>query len=433
MVGQFGLDMIGSTTIPSQASFNLPSGANAAQLAAACAQQTGLNLGAFVGCTGQQIILPQRQQAILDCAVSNSTTQAFGECAATQTGIRLSEDQRVLANCAMKSNGQAQSFVSCAGNAYANRALGPVENAVLACAAAPGVTSQSFVTCAAPQFLKGQERAVLDCAIGASDINSFATCAAPNASIKMSDDQRILARCGLSSNGNENSFFACAGTAFAGKALGPNERAVLSCAANANGDNGAFAGCAANTLLAGKLSREQEVAVRCAVESGGDPSQFGGCAAANMFGLQLNPEQQVAVQCIVGTGGTPPAAAGCIASRLTLRELTKCFSDGVGGRGCFGDSNDLVGKNGFVRRTLGQIAGGPNSVINNPNQIWGGDNSFVRNPGQIWGGPNSFVRNPGQIFGGPNSVFNNPGQLLPRPKPLQVGSIGGKRICLPWC
>ncbi|MDQ2762521.1 MAG: hypothetical protein M3Y22_03235 [Pseudomonadota bacterium] len=425
--------MIGSGAIPTQASFNLPPVANAAQLAAACAQQTGLSLGSFVGCTGHQIILPERQQSLLDCAASNSTTQAFGECAAKQTGIQLSDDQRVLANCAMQSKGQSQSFVGCAGNTYANREFGPVENAVLACAAAPAATSQSFATCAAPQFLKGEERAVLDCAVSAADVTSFATCAAPNASIKMSDDQRILARCALSSDGDANNFFGCAGTAFAGKALGPKERAVLGCAVNANGNNGAFAGCAANKLLAGKLSREQEVAVRCAVESGGDPSQFGGCAAANMFSLQLNPEQQVAVQCVVGTGGNPPAAAGCIASRLTLRELTKCISDGVGGHGCFGDSNDLVGKNGFVRRTLGQIAGGPNSVINNPGQIWGGDNSFVRNPGQIWGGPNSFVQNPSQIFGGSNSVFNNPGQLLPKPKPQQVGSIGGKRICLPWC
>jgi len=194
-----------------------------------------------------------------------------------------------------------------------------------------------------------------------------------------------------------------------------------------------FAGCAANRLLGGNLSKEQQIALRCAVESGADVAQFGGCAAANMFSLQLNPEQQIAVQCVVGTGGQPYAAAGCIASRLTLRELTKCLSDGIGGSGCFGDSNDLVGRNGFVGRTLGQIAGGPNSVFNKPDQIWGGDNSFVRNPGQIWGGPNSFVRNPGKIFGGPNSVFNNPGQLLPTPKPVQVGSIGGKRICLPWC
>jgi len=114
----------------------------------------------------------------------------------------------------------------------------------------------------------------------------------------------------------------------------------------------------------------------------------------------------------------------------TIRELTKCMTDGVGGDGCFGDSNDLVGKNGWTARTLGQLQGGPNSFARNPSQIWGGDNSFVRNPSQIWGGTNSFVRNPGQIWGGPNSVFNHPQQLAPQPLTLNVG---GKRFCLPWC
>lgn len=39
-----------------------------------------------------------------------------------------------------------------------------------------------------------------------------------------------------------------------------------------------------------------------------------------------------------------------------------------------------------------EIAGGPNSVINNPGQILGGSNSVINNPGQILGGPNSSVR-----------------------------------------
>lgn len=433
LVGQLGLDRIGSGQIPPQASFGLPAVSNAGQLAAECAKRTGLDLGAFAGCTGRQVILPERQQALLDCAVSGSTTQDFAECAARESGIRLPDNQRVLADCAMRSKGEASAFADCAGGAFADRALTEDERAVLACAASPGVTSASFVACAAPRFLPGEQRAVLDCAISSSDATSFAECAAPNAGIKMSDDQRILARCALSSNGDTESFASCAGPAFLQQNLGPEEQAVLACAANAGGESSKFAACAANKLLGSNLSREQQVALRCAAESGGDIGAFGGCAAASMFNMQLNPEQQIAVQCVVGTGGNPPAAAGCMASRLTLRELTKCLTDGVGGKGCFGDTNDLVGRDGFVRRTLDQIAGGPNSVINNPDQIWGGDNSFVRNPDQIFGGSNSFVHNPGQIFGGPNSVFNNPGQLLPQPKPFQVGSIGGKRICLPWC
>lgn len=90
--------------------------------------------------------------------------------------------------------------------------------------------------------------------------------------------------------------------------------------------------------------------------------------------MNLNPEQQITVQCVVSTGGQPYAAAGCIATRLIALELVKCATEGFGGDGCFGDSNDLVGKDGWVGRTIGQVAGGPNSVINDPDQIWGGSN-----------------------------------------------------------
>ena len=447
LVGQLGLDQIGSGAVRPQSSFGLQQISDPARLAAECARQTGLDLAAFSGCAGQKIILPQRQQAILDCAVNNKTTEGFARCAAPETGMRLSDDQMTLANCAVQARGEAASFAQCAGARFANRALGQHEKAVLDCATHSDVTAASFATCAAPQFLKGEQQAVLNCAVSSANASSFAACAVANPSIKMSDEQRIVAKCALGSNGEASNFLSCAGSTFAGRALGDNERAVIGCAANAQGDSSKFASCAANRLIGGNLSKEQQIALRCAVESRGDVSTFGGCAAANMFNLQLNPEQQIAVQCVVSTGGQPYAAVGCIASRLTLRELTKCLSDGIGGSGCFGDSNDLVGRNGFVGRTLGQIAGGPNSVFNrpdqilggensfvrNPSQIWGGDNSFVRNPGQIWGGQNSFVRNPSEVFGGPNSVFNNPGQLLPTPKPLQVGNVGGKRICLPWC
>lgn len=433
LVGQIGLDRIGGNTIPPRSTFGLPSISDPRQLARRCAQRTGLDIGAFASCTGQQVTLPTRDQDMLTCAVSNRTTEGFAACAAKATGLRLSDDQRILANCAMRTKGDASAFASCAGGTFGGRALTPDQQAVVACAAKPGATAETFVSCAAPRFLNGQQKAVLDCAAKETDAASFALCAAPNAGVKMSDDQRILAKCALSSKGDTSAFAACAGSSFMQRGLGPKEQAVIACAAGANGDRSAFAGCAADKLLGGNLSQEQQVALRCAAESGGDPASFGGCAAANMFSLQLNPEQQIAVQCVVSTGGQPYAAAGCMASRLTLRELTKCMTDGFGGDGCFGDNNDLVGRNGFVGRTLGEIAGGPHSVINDPGQIWGGDNSFVRNPGQVFGGPNSFIRNPRQVFGGSNSVFNNSGQLLPQPKPVQLGSIGGKRICLPWC
>lgn len=324
--------------VPSQSSFGLPPGLKVQDLAIACAQRARLDVAAFAGCSGQQVILPKNQQAVLDCAVNNRDAKSFAECAAPNLGMKLSADQKTLASCAMKASG------------------------------------------------------------------------------------------------DEDEFFSCAGSQWAGRNLNADQKAVLSCAKDAD-DATHFATCAGTKLLGNHATKEQKVALRCAAESDGDVTNVAVCIGANMVSLQLNPEQQIAVQCVVSTGGQPYAAAGCMASRLTARELTKCFTSGFGGSdGCFGDNNDLVGKNGWTARTMGQIAGGPNSVVNNPGQIWGGDNSFVRNPAQIWGGPNSFVRNPSQIWGGSNSIFNNPGQLLPQAPPaLQLGTVGGKRICLPWC
>ena len=198
LVGQLGLDTIGSASIPSQASFGLPAVSDAAKLASQCARRTGLDLGAFVGCTGQQVILPERQQALLDCAVTKAAPQAFAECAARESGIRLSDDQRLLASCAVTSKGDVSAFASCRGAAFANRALTGNEKAVLACAAASSASAESFVSCAAPHFLAGQQKEVLDCAVSSSDAVSFAACAAPSAGIKMSNDQRIVAKCALS-------------------------------------------------------------------------------------------------------------------------------------------------------------------------------------------------------------------------------------------
>jgi hypothetical protein len=296
-------------------------GGSAQQIALACAQHAGTDVGLFAACAGQNVILPQNQEAVLDCAVSNSTAQEFASCAAPHFGIQLSNNQRIVADCAMQSQG------------------------------------------------------------------------------------------------DRNDFLRCAGARFANQSLTPEQQAVLNCASNANGSASDFASCAASRIIGPRLSREQRIAVQCAAESQGDYGTFASCAGANLFNLNLNPEQQIAVQCVVQTGGQPYAAAGCMATRLTARELEKCFTAGIGGSGCFGDDNDLVGRNGWAARTMAQIAGGPNSVIRNSGQIWGGDNSFVRNPGQIWGGN--------------NSVFNNPAQLAP--PPVTLGTVGGHRICLPWC
>jgi hypothetical protein len=394
-----------SGPLPSQASFGVPVGLSPVQLAQQCAAKVGLDATLFAACTGRQAVLPDNLHKVVDCAVESRQTEDFAKCAAGPLGIRLSTDQQTAVTCAVDSSGDRDDFIDCAGAAFLDKNLNKDQRKVLECASDADGDSRAFTRCASR-------------ALGRH----------------LSEDQRTAVNCAVESKGDEGDFITCAGSALLNQKLSREQRKVLDCAASSNGESGNFVGCAAPALLGRNASREQRVAMQCAAESGGQVDSFAACAGANMLNLQLNPEQQIAVQCVVSTGGQPYAAAGCMATRLTARELLKCASNGIGGKdGCFGDSNDLVGKNGWVARTFGQIAGGPNSVINNPGQIWGGDNSFVRNPGQIWGGNNSFVRNPSQIWGGPNSVFNNPGQLLPSPKPLTLGSVGGKRICLPWC
>ena len=128
--------------------------------------------------------------------------------------------------------------------------------------------------------------------------------------------------------------------------------------------------------------------------------------------------RRIAAECAVSLGGEPISFVGCTAGRLTVRELTKCYSGKIG-KDCFGPNNTLVkgvtnaskdltegpGENAEVvkaMREIGKLAGGPNSVINNPKQLLGDPNSMLHNPGQIWGGESSFFN---QVAGGPNSEF----------------------------
>jgi hypothetical protein len=55
----------------------------------------------------------------------------------------------------------------------------------------------------------------------------------------------------------------------------------------------------------------------------------------------MNEEWRIAAECAVQSGGQPYATAGCAATRLTVRELTKCFTGKIG-QDCFGPNNTIV-------------------------------------------------------------------------------------------
>lgn len=167
----------------------------------------------------------------------------------------------------------------------------------------------------------------------------------------------------------------------------PKTRAVLACVAQAGSDNNKLAGCAASSVLPPEIAR----LAGCAAASQG-PTSFALCAA----GPLMNEEWRIAAECAVHSGGEPISFAGCTAGRLTVKELTQCFSGGS----CFGPNNTIVKyyTNAFndvlhgpgasneivvALGKLGEATGGPNSVVNKPSQVFGGENSLFRNPGQV--------------------------------------------------
>jgi hypothetical protein len=355
------------------------------QLVFRCYNQGMSTVAEFRQCTG----LTGGLNDFRGCLGSNSCFDGApgGAIPAAQLGIR----------CAQQANRDIAQFARCTGGAV---------------------------------ILPGRDQVLIHCAENSSEgtVMEFAKCAAPTAGIKLSDDQQAAIDCAQKSEGDRDDFLNCVGNVAVGAHLNTTQRELLTCASQSHGEAETFADCSAEKLFDANATPEERIAVKCAVQSNGDVEQFGACAGTAYMGLRLNPEQQIAVECVVGTGGQLYATAGCIATRLTGRELEKCVANGFGGDGCFGDSNDLFGYKGWTARTLKTLAGGPNSVFNSPQQIWGGPNSVVRNPGQVFGGPNSVFNNPGQILGGPNSVFHQAA-----PNPIQVGSVGGHRICVPWC
>jgi hypothetical protein len=176
----------------------------------------------------------------------------------------------------------------------------------------------------------------------------------------------------------------------------PKTRAVLACVADAGSDNGKLAGCAASSVLPPTLARYAS----CAASSQG-PTSFALCAA----GPAMNEEWRIAAECAVQTGGEPFSFAGCTAGRLTLKELTQCFSGGS----CYGPNNTIVK---FYTDEFHDLLHGPgqhNEIIvalHKLEDASGGPNSIVNNPGQVFGGANSLFHKPSQIFGGDGSAIN---------------------------
>jgi len=313
----------------------------------------------------------------------------------------------------------AMALISTSANAQNLPSVMPAPPANIGAAQATGISCarlaaatgdvNTFALCTRGQvILPSSQQALVQCAGLSTDISGFAGCAGAHILGKsLNGDQQAALECATRSKGDVNEFAGCLGGRFIGRQLTPDQRTALNCAQQSSGNMGAFATCAGTGILGPRLSQDQRAAIECAAQSGGDPTGFATCAGNRMINSKLNPEQQIAVQCVIETGGQPYAAATCTASRLTLRELQKCVADGIGGPGCFGDSNDVVGQGGWTARTFGNVL-----------------NDLRR------GGPAST----NDLFGGQGFA----GQTLEHirrnaPPPLEVGTVAGRRVCFPWC
>jgi hypothetical protein len=353
---------------------------------------------------------PKELSSVVECLSTKETSSAaFTECSANLPWDKVQDvqkcvsgaaenakidcllagadpAQRDLAACLSKSSDQAAVALDCLS--IANPQMGE-KIAVVACAANAADTkaAESCFT----KVMGGNEAKIADCATRGKD--KMVSCLLGDKPEYKAASQVVACVQG----GRSASSLVANCSDFLVK--DPKTRAVLACATQAGSDSSKLAACAASAVLPPEVARY----AACAATSQGGPTSFALCAA----GPLMNEEWRIAAECAVQTGGNPVGFAGCTAGRLTLKELTQCFTGGS----CFGPNNTIVkaytnafndllhgpGANNDIVVAWGKLkdaTGGDNSVINNPKQIFGDDNSLFNKPGQIFGGDCSFFHRP---------------------------------------
>jgi|GEM_PF-3378817 len=328
--------------------------------------------------------------AIRECISSAENRSSTSNCLLTH----LSEDQRGVAECLTRT-GDPNAAPNCLTSISPKfKQL----NEVASCVQDAG--NNSARTNCILNNVGGDAARIATCVNKGGQGLDIAACAMGN-----SDEGRVvqqMLRCAKAGRDTGSILANCADGV-----LDEKSRQTLGCVAGAAGDKSKLAACAAGTVLPHDAAR----LVGCATSSQG-PTSFALCAA----GPSMNEEWRIAAECAMSSGGEPISFAGCTAGRLTVRELTKCFSGEIG-KDCFGPNNTIVKTLNNAYKDLTEGPGENNELvkaIRAVGEITGGPNSVINNPGQIWGGDNSVFNNPRQILGGDNSVFNNPSQLEPR-------------------
>ena len=160
--------------------------------------------------------------------------------------------------------------------------------AALACQDEMSDGQQAFVGCWAKQMMSPAQQQVVSCYIEGETVFEYAAC---SHGAKLSRDQTDVLNCAAQSRGNGPAFAACSGQNY----LTPDARQAIGC-----------------------------------VEHNSSYTGFGACMAGGQF---LTPEQEVAAQCALYTGGEPVSFTTCVGGQLTISELNKCLTIGIGRKG----------------------------------------------------------------------------------------------------
>ena len=232
------------------------------------------------------------------------------------------------------------------------------------------------------------------------DRDEFMDCMVPK---MMTRDQVRAYVCMRRANGDDLTLTSC----LAGTLMGENERKAMNQAVACYQENGGDAQKIPLCMASQNFDPQTSRAAACVAKQAqqGSASMWGvaGCAAG--AALKLNPELTVAAECAMSSGGQPYVFAACTGGRLTVMELNKCFTVGVGGSGCFGENNEITkglralgvdlnkiaGPNGFVLQTW-------NNAVNDIQHGPGPNNEFnkavrtINNDLQNGLGPNNDIR-----------------------------------------
>ena len=232
------------------------------------------------------------------------------------------------------------------------------------CMTRSGGNQKTFGDCMIRSMVGPREEAVYECA-------------------KSSPNKEEMAFCTVGALGGENERRAAAQVKKCYDQFGGNVEQYPLCMAEQNVDQ--------NTQrLIGCVQQQAQ---------SGDVTVMGTAACYGLNSLNLNPELQIAVECAVSTGGEPMSFAGCTGGRLTERELTKCFTDGIGGNGCFGPNNEIVKALRGVGIKLDDAFGPNNDIV----KTWNNAVSDIQNGP----GPNNDAVKAVTIIA--NDITNGPG------------------------